>query len=103
MWYRQALVLAGLIAEQVPNTQAVRGRDKRGRQGMQRARPDGGNHGGLLPRHPAQGGRGVRGFDLAAQAVDLEQPGSLVDAQHLANFGGAVSKNCQEGFNTLAQ
>jgi hypothetical protein len=99
----EALVLSGLVAEQVPDAKAIGGRDQRGCQSLQGAGPDGGNHGGFFTGYPAQSCRGVGCLDLTAQAVDLEQPGFLVDAQHLAHLGRAMPKDSEEGFDALAQ
>ena len=99
----EAFVFAGLIAEQVPDADAVRCRGDGCRQRLQRARADGGDHGGLLAGDPPEGARCVRRFDLAAHVVDAQQAGVLVDAQHLAHIGRAVPENDQESLHILAQ
>jgi len=86
----EALILAGLIAEEVPDADAIGGGGERGGEGLQRARSDGGKHGCFFAGDPAQGGGGVRGFDLAANAADPQRSSLLVDAQHLTQFCGAV-------------
>ena len=45
----------------------------------------------------------MRGFDLAAQPVDVDQPGCLVDAQDLAHLGRTVPEDGEEGSHLLAQ
>ena len=76
----EALILGGLVAEKIPDTDAIRGGHQRSGQGLQRTRPNRSDHGGFFASDPAQGSGGMRGFDLAAQPVDPDQPGLLVDA-----------------------
>ena len=76
----EALSLSGLVAKQIPDTEAIRSGHQRSGQGLQRTRPDRSDHGRFFAGNPAQGSRGVRSFDLAAQPIDPDQPGLLVEA-----------------------
>ena len=45
----------------------------------------------------------MRGFDLAAYSENPDQPGFLVDAQHLAQLGRAMPEDAEENLHILLQ
>ena len=55
----RAFVVGGLVAEQIPHAQPVRCRRQRSREGVQGARADRSEHGGLFAGHPAECRRGM--------------------------------------------
>ena len=45
----------------------------------------------------------MRGFDLAAHPEYFDQPGLLVNAQHLAHFRGPVTEHSEKGLDLLLE
>ena len=91
------------IAVNVIDADAVRCGSERAREGLHGARADRRDHRGDLAVLPTQGRRGVRHFDFVA-AVDRPRSALfLIDAQHIAEIGRAVSENCKVLAHALLQ